>query len=102
MVWNEGLPRIIIVGVVGVPISAVLLEGPISMPPKQKVSVHMDGVCGHCMRKSHPVPFCLTAKVMPESRSFMVAVSVHCEAEYGLLTLTAIVDLYAVIVVGAP
>ena len=32
----------------------------------------------------------------------MVCVSAHWEDWYGLLTLTAIVDLYAVIVVGAP
>jgi hypothetical protein len=45
------------------------------------------------MRKSHPVPFCLTAKVIPEAGSFIDAVSVHWEAEYGLLMFTAIVDL---------
>jgi hypothetical protein len=45
------------------------------------------------MRKSHPVPFCLAAKVTPELGSVMVGVSVHPEAEYAPLTLTAIVDL---------
>jgi len=53
------------------------------------------------MRKSHPVVFCLTAKVIPEVGSFSVAVSVHWEGEYAPFTLTGIVDLYAVTVVGA-
>lgn len=45
--------------------------------------------------------FCLTAKVIPEVGSFSVAVSVHWEDEYAPFMLTAIVDLYAVIVLGA-
>jgi len=53
------------------------------------------------MRKSHPVPFCLTAKVIPEVASFSVAVSVHWADEYAPFTLTGIEDLYAVTVVVA-
>jgi len=92
VVWNEVLARIIIVGVVGDPISAVLLRGPISKPPKQNVSVQTALVC-QLIRKSHPVPFCLTAKLIPETDSLMVGVSVQSEAVYAAFTLTAIVDL---------
>jgi len=48
------------------------------------------------IRKSHPVPFCLTAKVIPEVGSLRVAVSVHWDAEYVPVTLTEMVALYAV------
>jgi hypothetical protein len=100
-VWKEELPRIIIVGKVGLPIAAVLLSGPSSIPPKQYESEQTAWEVCQDIRKSHPVPFCLAAKVIPELGSFMVAVSDHWEAEYALLTLTGIVDWYAVIVVGA-
>ena len=101
MVWNAGLPRIMSEGAVGLPISPVLLRVSSSMPPKQKLSAQTAADVCQLMRKSHPVPFCLAAKVTPEAVSVMVWVSVHCEGWYALLTLTAIVDLYAVTVAGA-
>lgn len=76
-VWKEGLARIISVGKVGLPIAAVLLDGPSSIPPKQFESEHTAAEVCHDIRKSHPVPFCLTAKVIPELDSLKVAVSVH-------------------------
>ena len=79
--WNAGLARIIIVGVAGLPISPVLLRGPISIPPKQNVSEQTAGFVCHIMRKSHPVPFCFAAKVIPELASVIVGVSVHSAAE---------------------
>jgi hypothetical protein len=91
--WNEGLPRIIIVGVVGVPISPLLLRGPSSMPPKQKLSEQIAPEVCHIIRKSHPVPFCFTAKDSPDWGSTMVGVSFHEEGEYAPFTLTAMVDL---------
>ena len=53
------------------------------------------------MRNSQPVPFCLTAKVIPDCGSFTIGVSVHWEAEYAEWTFTGIVAWYAVIVVVA-
>jgi len=65
-VWKDGLARIIMVGVFGAPISPVLLSWPISIPPKQYESEQTEADVGQIIRKSHPVPFCLTAKVIPE------------------------------------
>ena len=71
----------------------MLLRELSSIPPKQNESEQTAGFVCHIMRKSHPVPFCFTAKDSPEMGSVMVGVSVHSEAEYASLTLTAIVDL---------
>jgi hypothetical protein len=74
---KEGLARIIIVGVVGLPIGWVLFMYPSSMPPKQYMSEQKSPELVHSIKKSQPVPFCFTANVRPESLSVIEGVSVH-------------------------
>jgi hypothetical protein len=93
MPWNEGLARIISDGVVGFPISPVLLRVSSSMPPKQKESEQTAPDVCQLRKNSHPVPFCFAPKVTPEEGSVTVWVSVHCEGWYVPETFTAIVDL---------
>jgi hypothetical protein len=93
MPWNDGLARIISDGVVGLPISPVLLRVSSSMPPKQKLSEQTAVDVCQLMKYNHPVPFCFAPKVIPEEGSVVVWVSVHCEGWYVLVTFTAIVDL---------